>query len=97
MHRKGVFALSGVFLAIALVVPPTILILQSSAEIATYSAQDNPGHQTSGNYTATDYAAARQTSYIVAGAIEAVFVALFAVTLYYGINHVHPGQKPPEE
>ena len=33
MHRKAVFALAGVFLAMALVVPPTIFIIQSQSDL----------------------------------------------------------------
>jgi len=30
---------------------------------------------------------------LIAGVIEAVFIAAFAVTLFYGVNHSHPHTK----
>jgi hypothetical protein len=51
MHRKAVFALAGVFLAVALVAPPVILILQADRDLDNYIiARDNPGLETSGQY-----------------------------------------------
>jgi len=89
MHRKAVFALAGVFLAVALVAPPVILILQADHDLDNYIiARDNPGLETSGNITITDEISENhQTTFTIVAIIEVIFVILFAITLYYGINH----------
>ena len=52
MHRKPVFVLAGIFLAVALIVPPVILLIQSDQDLDNYvTAQNNPGLVTSGNTT----------------------------------------------
>ena len=92
MHRKAVFVLAGVFLAVALIVPPLIFVLQADHDLDNLIiARDNPGLVTSGNATITDETTENHnTNIIYAAIIEAVFVPLFAVAMYYGINHPHP-------
>jgi len=92
MHNKAVFALAGVFLLVALVVPPVMLIMQAQNELERLIIiQNDPGHFTSGNTTYVDeITQSRPTAYLLIGLIEAVFVALFIVTVYYGIKHIHP-------
>jgi hypothetical protein len=92
MHRKAVFFLAGVFLVVALVAPPVILILQADKDLDNYIIAQNPnGLQTNGNLTITDeIQESHQTTFTIVAIIEVIFVALFAVTLYYGINHTHP-------
>ena len=92
MHRKAVFFIAGVFLVVALVVPPVLLILQSDHDLDNFIIAQNPnGLQTNGNITITDEIGENnQSTYTIAAVIEVVFVSLFAVTLYYGINHKHP-------
>ncbi len=93
MHRKAVFALAGVFLAVALVVPPIILFMQADNDLDNYINIQNPtSHQTSGNLTVTpeELQENHNTAFIVVLSVEVVFVALFAITLYYAINHTHP-------
>ena len=99
MHRKAVFVLAGVFLVIALVVPPLIFILQADKDLDNIIVvKDNPGLETSGNVTITDQTSENHTNnIIIAGIIYAVFIPLFAVTLYYGINHPHPHLKKVEK
>ena len=89
MHRKAVFALAGVFLAVALVAPPVILILQADHDLDNYIiARDNPGLETSGNVTIIDEINENhQTTFTLVAIIEVIFVILFVITLYYGINH----------
>ena len=54
MHRKAVFFLAGVFLVVALVVPPVVLLLQADNDLDNYIIAQNPsGHQTGGNVTLT--------------------------------------------
>jgi hypothetical protein len=92
MHRKAVFALAGIFLAVALIVPPLIFILQADHDLDNLIiTRDNPGLATSGNATITDETTENHnTNIIYAAIIELVFVVLFAVALFYGINHPHP-------
>ena len=89
MHRKAVFFLAGVFLAVALIAPPIILILQADKDLDNYIiARDNPGLQTGGNITITDETSENhQTTFMIVAIIEVIFVILFVITLYYGINH----------
>ena len=96
MHRKLVFALAAVFLVVALVVPPAIILLQTNNTIYKYIVPFiNPSQGTT-NVTIVltpqqqnDYTTALTAAMI----IEAVFIVLFAVTIYYGINHTHPEHK----
>lgn len=94
MHRKAVFILAGIFLVIALVAPPVILILQADNDLDNYIIAQTPnGLETSGNITTLTPAELQEThntTLIIVAIIEVVFVSLFAVTLYYGLNHPHP-------
>ncbi len=94
MHRKVVFALAGVFLAVALVVPPILLIVQSDNDLDNYlTHQNDQGLKTGGNGTLVflqEINEGRQNMLIIIAVIEVVFVLLFAITMYYGINHPHP-------
>jgi uncharacterized membrane protein YozB (DUF420 family) len=92
MHRKAVFALAGIFLAVALIVPPLIFILQADHDLDNRIViRDNPGLATSGNATITDETIENHNTNIIYAAIIAlVFVILFVVALFYGINHPHP-------
>jgi hypothetical protein len=86
MHNKKFFALAGVFLAVALASPPVILFFEGVSELVAY---ENTGHQTAGNMTFLEQVQqSRQGAYILVAVVEAVFVLLFVVTLYYGINHL---------
>ncbi len=92
MHRKAVFALAGVFLAIAFLVPMTLLLLQAQNDLIIIQ---NPtgiytGNVSSGVPTVEQIAQSHQNTLFIAVAVGAVFVVLFAVTVWYGINHVHP-------
>ena len=42
MHRKAIFFLAGIFLVLALVVPPIILVLQSDNDLDNYIISQNP-------------------------------------------------------
>ncbi len=89
LHRKAVFALAGVFLAVALVMPPVLFKLQADQDLDNYiTAMENPGMETSGNVTIPDQINENhQTTFLIVLVIEVVFVILFAITLYYGINY----------
>lgn len=95
MHRKAIFALAGVFLAVALVVPPVLFIIQADNDLDNLIVvQNNQGLVTSGNATITDQTGENHTNTIIYSAvIEAVFIPAFAITLYYGVNHPHPHGK----
>lgn len=93
MHRKPVFALAAVFLVIALVVPPALLIFQADKDFNSYSsARNNPGIETAGNATAAIYQmhGDLNKTFTEILVIEPVFVILFAVTVWFGIKHTHP-------
>ena len=94
MNKKAVFALAGIFLAVALIVPPLIFVLQADHDLDNLIvARDNPGLVTSGNATITDETTENHnTNIIYAAIIDAVFVTLFAVTLYYGLSRQRPEQ-----
>jgi uncharacterized membrane protein YphA (DoxX/SURF4 family) len=98
MHRKGVFAIAAVFLAVALVAPPVILISQAQNEFNTLiDEESNPQQITSGNTTFIErFGSQRQTIYIIVAVIEAVFVVLFLITAWIGINHYHGELDKPK-
>ena len=91
MHRKGVFALAGVFLAVAVVVPFVIFALQAANDLIII--QNPAGMQTNGNITTVTPEQVQQShtnTLIIVGVVVVVFVLLFIITMYYGIKHVHP-------
>jgi hypothetical protein len=91
MHRKSIFFLAGIFLVVALVVPPIILVMQTDKDLDNYIVSQNPnGMQTGRNatiLTPEELQENHNTTFVLVAIIEVVFVSLFAVTLYYGINH----------
>jgi len=93
MHRKSVFAIAAVFLVIALVVPPVIVILQTNNTIYKYIIPGNYPTQEANNITIT-ITPQEQSNYnnaiIIAAILEVIFIVLFVVTIFYGINHTHP-------
>lgn len=96
VHRKQVFVLAGVFLAMALVIPPAVLVYLTSQDFNRFIVvQNDQGLVTGGNTTSNIYQLNQtiQTIYGVIIMVEAVFVVLFAVTVWYGIKHVHPDHK----
>ena len=93
MHRKLVFALAAVFLVIAFVVPPVLVILQTNNTIYKYIIPGTNPTQGSTNITIILTPKEREnynTAITFAAIIAVVFIVLFAITLYYGINHIHP-------
>jgi hypothetical protein len=97
MHRKTVFTLAAIFLVIALVVPPAIILLQSNNTIYKYIVPIINPAQGNTNVTIVVTPQERQnfnTAITAAIVIEGVFIVLFAATMYYGINHAHPQHKP---
>jgi uncharacterized membrane protein YphA (DoxX/SURF4 family) len=95
MYRKTIFALAGIFLAVALIVPPVLFKLQADRDLDNLIIiRDNPGMETSGNVTTVEEInAGHQTTLIIVVVLEVIFAILFAVTLYYGINHPHGKPK----
>ncbi len=93
MHRKRVFVLAAVFLVVALVVPPAIVILAANNSIYKYII---PGTTpTQGSPTIQIVLTSQQrinfaNAVIIAAVIEVIFLALFIVSIYYGFNHTHP-------
>ena len=93
MHRKHVFHYAAVFLVVALVVPPVIVILQTNNTIYKYIIPGTTPVQPATNITLV-ITPKEQTNYnnaiIIAAIIELVFIILFVITIFYGINHTHP-------
>ena len=95
MHRKAVFSLAGVFLAVAIALPIAFLFLQVNNGLNNLIIIQNPtGTQTNGNIssvpTSQEIQQNNQLILIAFTAAEVLFVLLFTVTVYYGIKHVHP-------
>jgi len=88
MRRKLAFVLAGIFLAVALVAPPVILILQADSDLDNYiTATQNQGMATGENATILDEINENhQTTFMLVAIIEVLFVALFAISIWYGIN-----------
>jgi hypothetical protein len=96
MHRKAVFALAGVFLAIAIIVPTVLFVLLAQNQLIIIQ---NPKGMQTGNLTTLTPDQARQdyaNTLILVAIIEIVFGLLFVVTMYYGISHVHPTHQRAE-
>jgi hypothetical protein len=95
MHRKAVFALAAVFLAVALVAPPVILFLQADLDLNNLIIiRDDPSRVTSGNITITEETQEQhQANIIIVLLVEVIFVLLFVITIYFGINHIEPEQQ----
>jgi len=93
MHRKLVFALAAVFLIIALTVPPVLVILQTNNTIYKYiipSVTPVQGHTNITIVITPQERSSYNMAIISAAIIGVVFIVLFAVTIYIGINHIHP-------
>ena len=87
MHRRALFFLAGVFLAVALMVPPIILVGQANSDLNNIIAQNNPGMETNGNIpTSVQISQSHQATLILVVIIEVIFVILFAMTLYFAID-----------
>lgn len=91
MHYKKTFALAGVFLAVAIIVPVVIFSLQAKNDLIII--QNPTGMETGGNVTLPplpEVEASHFNNLITVLIVEAVFLPLFIVTMYFGIKHVHP-------
>ena len=87
MNRRALFFLAGVFLAVALMVPPIILFGQANSDLNNIIAQNNPGMETNGNIPTSDQISqSHQATLILVVIIEVIFVILFAMTLYFAID-----------
>jgi hypothetical protein len=96
MHYKKTFALAGVFLAVAIIVPVVIFSLQAQNDLIVI--QNPNGMETGGNNNVTagfqQIQASHTTNLIIVLVVDVVFVSLFIVTMYFGIRHIHPSHKP---
>jgi hypothetical protein len=94
MHRKKVFALAGVFLAVALVSTPVILLLQADSDLDNLIITQNPKSQATGGnvtyLTPEEIQENNTNALILVVVIDVIFITLFVVTLFYGIKHAHP-------
>lgn len=97
MHYKKIFALAGVFLAVAIIVPVVIFSLQAQNDLIVI--QNPYGIQTGGiSNNATNafqqIQATHTNNLIIVLVVDVVFVSLFIITMYFGIRHIHPSHKP---
>ena len=92
MYRKAFFTLASIFLAVALIAPPVILLIQADQDLDNIVVvQNNPALATSGNITLSQETNENhQTNTTIIIVLEVVFVILFVVTMYYGINQARP-------
>ncbi|MCW3999423.1 MAG: hypothetical protein NWE93_04210 [Candidatus Bathyarchaeota archaeon] len=97
LHNKAVFALAGVFLAVAFVVPLVYFTL-AGGPLGNIVIQNPTGMETGGNVTvfpSPQQADQSRISLTIVLVVVVVFVSLFIVAMYIGINHVHPSHKKP--
>jgi hypothetical protein len=90
MHYKKIFALAGVFLAVAIIVPVVVFSLQAANDLVII--QNPNGMQTGGNFQQVQ--TAHTNNLLIVVVVVVVFVSLFIVTMYFGIRHIHPSHKP---
>ncbi len=93
MHHKFLFTLAGIFLAVAFIVSTVTFVLQAQVDVENYSGLINdPSQVTAPNVTYPDpfeLAASHSSTTIFVLVVEVVFISLFVVCLYLGINHYH--------
>ncbi len=84
--------MAGVFLVVIIVVPIVYFVFGSG--INDLIVVQNPtGMQTNGNvssFTPQNVQENSRNMLVIVLVVEAVFVLLFVVAVYYGIKHVHP-------
>ncbi len=86
MNRKW-FVLAGVFLAVALIVPPFVLITQSDADLDNLVKQGpNLADETAAQGFLADVDAGNQFAFTVAIVVEVVSVLLFVVCLWLALK-----------
>jgi hypothetical protein len=81
------------------VVPPILFVIQADKDLDDFiKIQNNHGLVTGDNVTITpdEISENHTNTFIFSAVIEAVFIPLFAVVLYYGISHPHPNGKEDE-
>ncbi len=101
MHHKYIFTLAGIFLVVALVVPIVTFALQADQDVDNILQHiNNPSQGTGPNVTYINPDEVAENHYntiIFVVAIEVVFVSLFIVMLYIGINHYHGQLDKPKK
>jgi hypothetical protein len=99
--EKQFLLLQVFFLAIALIVPPIVLLTQADNDLDNYANLiNNPSQVTGGNATFTDVFElneSHQTAFIIVLVVEDVFVTLFVVIVWFGINHYHDELDSPKK
>lgn len=86
MNRKA-FVVAGVFLAIALIVPPYALIALSDNDLDNIVNQGpNLADATQAQQLVQELQAEHQTLFLIVLLVEVVCVALFAVFLWIGLK-----------
>lgn len=86
VNRKA-FVLAGVFLAVALIVPPVLLITQSDADLDNLVNQGaNLADETTAQGVLADIDSHNQVVFGAAIAVEAISVVLFLVCLWFALK-----------
>jgi hypothetical protein len=93
MHHKFLFTLAGIFLAVALIVPTVVFIMQADSDADDISNLiNNPSQGTGPNATFTDLNEVNEShanTILLVVVVDVVFVILSVLLLYLGINHYH--------
>jgi hypothetical protein len=101
MHHIILFALAGIFLAVALIFPAVAFTLQADRDADAISQFINdPSQGTGPNATFTDPNEVNEdhtNTVILVLVVEVVFVSLFIVMMYLGINHYHGQYDEPKK
>jgi hypothetical protein len=97
--HKAFFVLAGIFLAVAVIVPITVLVIQADNDLDNLIVTQNPaGMATDGNVslpTDEELQGSHTATLSLILVFEVVFVSLFVVALYYGLK-THPVTKIKE-
>ncbi|MGD6808650.1 MAG: hypothetical protein ACQCN3_03030 [Candidatus Bathyarchaeia archaeon] len=100
MHHKFLFTLAGIFLAVAVITPIVALAQANQGVIGILQNNTNdPSQGTGPNVTNVDPGQVvedQTNTLILVMIIEVVFISLFIVMLYLGINHYHGQYDKPQ-
>jgi hypothetical protein len=100
MHHKFYFILAGIFLAVAFIVPTVAFILQAQRDSDDiWNIINNPSQGTGPNTTLVDPDQVNENhsnTIILVMVVDVVFVSLFIIMIYLGINHYHGQYDKPK-
>ena len=101
MHHKYLFTLAGIFLAVAVIVPTVVYNLQAQQDLKNLSDLINDPSQGTGTNSSftnpSELSKGHENTTVLVIVIEVVFVSLFIVMVYLGINHYHGQLDKPKK